>query len=100
MRSLNFAIDLCASSRTTAPELTQPPIEISTRDLYGGTGWPARNTDTLTAICEQILYKMWDPRRLTILRASMVSYRSRFAFLLTLIRTQSHELKKFTPILY
>jgi hypothetical protein len=28
---------------------------------------PARKADNLTAICEQIVYKMWNPRRFTVL---------------------------------
>jgi hypothetical protein len=34
---------------------TQPLTEMSTRNL------PTRNADNLTAICEPIAYKMWDP---------------------------------------
>jgi hypothetical protein len=32
--------------------LTQPLTEMSTRDLPGGKGLPARKADNLTAICE------------------------------------------------
>jgi hypothetical protein len=34
---------------------TQPLIEMSTRNLSGGKGRPARNADKLTAICEPII---------------------------------------------
>jgi hypothetical protein len=34
---------------------TQPPTEMSTRDLRGGKGRPARKADNLTAISEPIL---------------------------------------------
>jgi hypothetical protein len=33
-------------------------------------GQPARKADNLTAICEPIVYKIWQPRRLTNLWAS------------------------------
>jgi hypothetical protein len=33
---------------------TQPVIEMSTRNLPGGKGRPARKADNLTAICEPI----------------------------------------------
>jgi hypothetical protein len=41
--------------------------EMSTRSFPGGKGRPALKADNLTAICEPIVYKMWEPRRLTIL---------------------------------
>jgi hypothetical protein len=34
---------------------TQPLIEMSTRNLPGGKGRPARGADNLTAICEPIV---------------------------------------------
>jgi hypothetical protein len=36
---------------------TQPLIEMSTRNIPGGEGRPARKADNLTAICEPIVYK-------------------------------------------
>jgi hypothetical protein len=40
--------------------LTQPPTDMRTRNLPGGEVKvrPARKTETLTAICEPIDYKM------------------------------------------
>jgi hypothetical protein len=35
--------------------LTQPLTEMSTSNLPGGKGWPARKADTLAAICELIV---------------------------------------------
>jgi hypothetical protein len=35
----------------------------------GVKGQPARKADNFTAICEPIVYKMWEPRRLTTLWA-------------------------------
>jgi hypothetical protein len=34
---------------------TQPLTEMSTRNLPGGKGQPARKADNLTAICEPII---------------------------------------------
>jgi hypothetical protein len=44
---------------------TQPLTEMSTRNIPGGEGRPARKADILTAIYELIIYKMWEPRHLT-----------------------------------
>jgi hypothetical protein len=46
----------------------------------GRKGRSARKADNLTAICEPIVYKMWEPQRLTILWASTARYRDRFTF--------------------
>jgi hypothetical protein len=53
---------------------TQPLTEMSTRNLPGGKEWPAGEADNLTTICEPIVYKMWDPRRLTTLWAFTACY--------------------------
>jgi hypothetical protein len=58
---------------------TQPLTEMSTRNLLEGKGRPARKTD-LTAICEPTVYKMWEPRRLRTLWASMACYRDSSTF--------------------
>jgi hypothetical protein len=50
-----------------ALDLTQPLTEMSTRNLSGGKGRPVRKAVILTAIFELIVYKMWEPRRLTSL---------------------------------
>jgi hypothetical protein len=60
--------------------LTQPLTEMSTKNLPGGKGRPVRGAHNLTAICEPIVYKMWEPRRLTTLWAFMVCYRDSFTF--------------------
>jgi hypothetical protein len=39
-----------------------------------------RKADNLDAICEPIVWKMWEPRRLTTLWASAACYRDRFTF--------------------
>jgi hypothetical protein len=53
---------------------TQPLTEMSNRNLPRDEGRPARKADNLTAICELIVYKMWEPRRLTTLWASTAYY--------------------------
>jgi hypothetical protein len=55
---------------------THPLREMSTRNRPRGKGRLARQADHLTAICEPTVYKMWEPRRLTILGASMACYRN------------------------
>jgi hypothetical protein len=59
---------------------TQPLREMSTRNLPGGKGRPARGADNPTAICEPFVYKMWEPRRLTALWAFTACYRDSFTF--------------------
>jgi hypothetical protein len=55
------------SSRTMALGLTQPLTEMSTTNLPGGKGRPARKAENLTTICEPTVYKMWEPWRLITL---------------------------------
>jgi hypothetical protein len=56
---------------------------MSTRNLPGSKGRPARRADNLTAICESTVYtKCGEPRRLTTLWASTACYRDSFTFLL------------------
>jgi hypothetical protein len=85
------------SSRTMALGSTQPLTEMSARNLPGGNGRPARKADNLTAICEQIVWILWDPQRLTTPWASTAWYRDSFTFLpftcLSLVQfTISHQL--------
>jgi hypothetical protein len=70
------------SSRTMALGSTQPLTEMSTRNIPGGEELPARKADNLIAICEPIVYKMWDPQHLKILWVSTVRYRDTFTFYL------------------
>jgi hypothetical protein len=42
----------------------------------------ARKADNLTAICEPIVSKIWEPRRLTTLWAFTTCYRDIFTFLI------------------
>jgi hypothetical protein len=72
------------SSRNLALGSTQPLTEMSTRNtrIPGGKGRPARKADNLTAICEPIVYKMWEPQHLTTLWASTARYRDSFTLTL------------------
>jgi hypothetical protein len=54
MRSLDFSIDVILPA-ALALGSTQPPTEMSTRNLPGGKGRPAREADNLLAICEPIV---------------------------------------------
>jgi hypothetical protein len=68
------------SSRTMILGSTQPLKEMSARNLPGGKGRPARKADNLTAICEPIVYKVLEPRRLTTLWVSTACHRDSFTF--------------------
>jgi hypothetical protein len=59
---------------------TQLLAKISARYLPGGKGRPARKDKNLSAICQAILYKMWEPRRLTNLWASTACQRDSLIF--------------------
>jgi hypothetical protein len=58
---------------------TQFLTGMSTKDIPRGKDLPARKAN-LTAICEPIVQKMWEPQRLTTLWASMVCYRDSVTF--------------------
>jgi hypothetical protein len=49
---------------------TQPLTEMSTRNVPGSKEMPACKADNLTAICELIVWKIWEPRRLATLVTS------------------------------
>jgi hypothetical protein len=56
-------------------ESTQPITEMSTKNLPGGKGWLECKADDITAICDPIVGKMWEPRRLKTPWASTACYR-------------------------
>jgi hypothetical protein len=76
MRSLNFSIVLIFPALESAQLLT----EMSIMNLPGGKERLARKADNLNAICEPIVLKMWEPRRLTTLWASTACYRDSLFF--------------------
>jgi hypothetical protein len=55
LRLLDFLSLSHPSSRTMALGSTQHLTEMSTRNLPGGKGWPARKADILTAICNPVV---------------------------------------------
>jgi hypothetical protein len=61
----------------------QPLTEMSTGSLPEDKGRPVRKADTLTAICEPIVQKMWEPRHLTLLWAYTACYRDSFTFFIS-----------------
>jgi hypothetical protein len=64
---IEFFNFLDPSSRTIALEWAQPLIEMSTNNLPLSKALPTRVADNLTTIFEPIVWKIWDPRRLTTL---------------------------------
>jgi hypothetical protein len=46
--------------------------------ILGSRVRPVRKADNLTAMCEPFAYKLWEPRRLTSIRASTACYRDSF----------------------
>jgi hypothetical protein len=68
------------SSRTMALGPTQPLTEMSARNLPGGKERPARKADNFIAICEPVVYKMWEPECLTTPWASAACCRDSFTF--------------------
>jgi hypothetical protein len=57
---------------------TQLLTDISTRNLPGGKARPTHTADNFTANCEPIVWKMWEPRRLTTLWVFMACYNDSF----------------------
>jgi hypothetical protein len=60
---------------------TQPLTEMSIEILPGGKGWSVHEADNLTAICEPIIQKMWEPRHLATFWAFMACYTDSFTLL-------------------
>jgi hypothetical protein len=62
-----------------ASSLTQTLTEMSAEKMFlGSRVQPAHKADSLTAICDLIVYTVWDPQHQTILFSSMVCYRIGF----------------------
>jgi hypothetical protein len=73
---------------------------MSTGNLPGDKGRPARKADNLTAICEPIVWKMWELRRLTTLWASTACYRDTFNKQQHSLVRKNEELHKEADIQY
>jgi hypothetical protein len=71
MRQLNFLNLPNTSSRTVAPRFTQPLTEMSIRSrkimFLESRAPPVRRGDNLAAICEPIVWTIWDSQHLTTL---------------------------------
>jgi hypothetical protein len=84
---------VCHSRCPMALGSTQPPTEMSTRNLLGGKGQPVHKSDNLTDICEPIFWKMWELRHLTTLWASTACYRDSFTFTFSPFKRKMFEVK-------
>jgi hypothetical protein len=77
MRSLNISNEIILPAALW-PGGRQPIIEAA-RNLPGVTGsQQVCKADSLTAVCEWSVSKMWEPQDLTTLWVYMVCYRNRF----------------------
>jgi hypothetical protein len=80
MRTLEFPKKSNPSRSTVVSVSTYPLTEFSTRNFLGVQKRPARRDAILTAICETIVWKMWDLPRLKTLWAPTAWYKDSFAF--------------------
>jgi hypothetical protein len=103
---VNFFDLLNPSNRTMALGSTQPLTEMSTGNIPGGEGRPARKAVNLTATWEPIVYKVWKPQHLTTLWVSTARYRDTFilylyyyweTFILSVENITSEFIRKETP---
>jgi hypothetical protein len=53
---------------------------MSTKNIPGDKGRPARKADNLTAICDPTVSNMWVPQHITILWAYTACYRDSFPY--------------------
>jgi hypothetical protein len=64
MIPLDFSIDLNLPAHYGL-EVDSDSKRNEYQEFHGCEGRPVRKVDSLTAICEPIVKKMWEPRRLT-----------------------------------
>jgi hypothetical protein len=81
-------------SRSVALGSIQPLTQMSTRNFPGGKGRPVHKTENLTAICEPIVWKMWEPRYLTTLWVSVALLLSGRSFRLNEMGVK-HDMKSY-----
>jgi hypothetical protein len=89
MRSLDFSIDqVLEASLWSRDELTR--LQKWEHGIFLG-GWPAPKANNLIAVCESIVYKMWEPRCLTALlaRSSTACYRDGFTLFYKVLITDT-----------
>jgi hypothetical protein len=60
--------------------------------FLGSRARPVRRADNLTAICEPIVYTMWDPQHLTTLQASTACYEDSFTLWRRSVLPERYEL--------
>jgi hypothetical protein len=70
---------------------TQPVTEMSTKNILGGKGQPARRADNPAVFYEPIIYEMWEPEHLTTLWASTACYRDTLTFFTKGISTRKSQ---------
>jgi hypothetical protein len=73
-----------------APNSTQTLRAGNTRYLPGNMGRQAHKADNVTAICNLIVYTMWQARCLTTLLASTPYYRDSFTFIVAVVISVSN----------
>jgi hypothetical protein len=80
MRSSDFSIDLILPAAIWS-WVDSASNRNENQESSWGKGQPARKADNLTAICEPIVWKMWEPRCITNLWTFTACYSDSFTFL-------------------
>jgi hypothetical protein len=75
----NYLILVAAQTVALGP--IQPPIKVSIGNLSGHKDRLARKNNKLAANYDPIVWKMWEPRRLTTLWASTACYKIALPFM-------------------
>jgi hypothetical protein len=85
IKSLDFCQFTSSFQQHCCPGIDSASNRNECQEFPAGKGRPVRKGDNYTAICEPIIWKMWEPRLLTNLWASMACYRDSFTFIFTYI---------------